>query len=294
LAIGIAFAGVGIGSITLLPWMQFLIESAGWRAACWATSLLLLLVLAPINLLLRKRPEDLGLRPDGDNEPRNTEMHESNVVDVVWAAIDWTLGRAVRTARFWWIALGYFCGLYIWYAVQVHQTKYLIEIGFSPNVAAWALGLVGLVAIPGQIVLGHVSDRIGREWVWSIGCTGFAVCFVLLILLQHYPIMPLLYLMITAQGAAGYGLTSIFGAVVAEIFQGKNYGSIFGTLMLAAIGGGAAGPWITGVLYDMQSSYKLAFLICVAGSLLSAIAIWMAAPRKVRLVAGQRHRMPQL
>ena len=37
----------------------------------------------------------------------------------------------MRTARFWWIALGYFCGLFAWYAVQVHQTKYLVEIGFS-------------------------------------------------------------------------------------------------------------------------------------------------------------------
>ena len=59
----------------------------------------------------------------------------------------------------------------LWYAVQVHQTKYLIEIGFAPIVAAWALGLVSLVAVPGQIALGHLSDRIGREWVW-IGDVG--------------------------------------------------------------------------------------------------------------------------
>ena len=69
------------------------------------------------------------------------------------------------TARCRWIALGYFCALYVWYAVQVHQTKYLVEIGFPAPVAAWALGLVSLVAIPGQIALGHRSDRIGREWV---------------------------------------------------------------------------------------------------------------------------------
>ena len=69
LAVGIAFAGVGIGSITLLPWMQMLIEQAGWRTACWTLGLLLLVVLAPINLLLRKRPQDMGLQPDGDAAP---------------------------------------------------------------------------------------------------------------------------------------------------------------------------------------------------------------------------------
>ena len=77
-------------------------------------------------------------------------------------------GARTATARFWWICLGYFCGLYIWYAVQVHQTKFLLDIGFSPNVGVWALGVVSLLGIPGQIVLGHASDRIGREAIWAI------------------------------------------------------------------------------------------------------------------------------
>ena len=69
LATGIAFAGVGVGSIVLLPAVQLVIESAGWRTACWTMGLLVLVVLAPINLLLRKRPEDMGLQPDGDAAP---------------------------------------------------------------------------------------------------------------------------------------------------------------------------------------------------------------------------------
>jgi MFS family permease len=293
LAMGLAFAGVGVGSITLLPWMQLLIESAGWRAACVAMGLLVLVVLVPINLLLRKRPQDVGLQPDGDAAPTPgvAARPASNVVDTAWAAVDWTLGRAMRTARFWWIAFGYFCGLYAWYAVQVHQTKYLIEVGFTPIVAAWALGLVSLAGIPGQIVLGHLSDRIGREWVWTASSLGFVVCYLALILLQQSPTEPLLYVMICAQGVLGYGLTSIFGAIVAEIFEGKHYGSIFGTLMLAAIIGGAAGPWVTGALYDLLGSYTLAFWIGAGLSGLSTLAVWRASPRKVRVVAGRVHRL---
>jgi len=102
--------------------------------------------------------------------------------------------------------------------------------------------------------------------------------------------LPLVYLMIFTQGALGYGLTSIMGAVVLEIFQGKQYGSIFGTIMLAALAGGAAGPWATGLLYDLSGSYTAAFAIGIAVSLLSAIAIWRASPRKVRAVAGQMHK----
>ena len=292
LAMGIAFAGVGIGSVTLLPWVQHMIEATGWRTACTAMGLLVLIALAPINLLLRKRPEDIGLEPDGDDAPSATSPTPvSNIVDTVWAGTDGTLRRALRTARFWWIALGYFCGLYIWYAVQVHQTKFLLDIGFSANVGVWALGVVSLLGIPGQILLGHVSDRVGREWIWTASCLGFAICFACLIALKYAPTLPLVYLMVFTQGALGYGLTSIMGAVVLEIFQGRHYGSIFGTIMLVALAGGAAGPWITGALHDLTGSYTLAFAIGIAVSLLSAIAIWRAGPRKIRAVAGRLHRL---
>ncbi|MDU6141459.1 MFS transporter, partial [Bradyrhizobium sp.] len=86
LAIGVAFAGVGIGSMTLLPWVQHMIAQTDWRAACTAMGLVVLVVLAPINLLLRKKPEEIGLRPDGDAAPlANAAKPVSNVVDAAWA-----------------------------------------------------------------------------------------------------------------------------------------------------------------------------------------------------------------
>jgi MFS family permease len=169
----------------------------------------------------------------------------------------------------------------------VHQTKYLVEIGFTSMQAAWALGLVSLVAIPGQIMLGHVSDRIGREWVWTIGCAGFAICYFALMGLRIQPSASLLCLMVVAQGTLGYSLTSVIGPVAAEIFEGPHFGSIFGVLMLAAIAGGAAGPWVTGALHDLTGSYTLAFWLAAIACAASAAAIWIAGPRKVRLVPGR-------
>jgi MFS family permease len=149
------------------------------------------------------------------------------------------------------------------------------------------LGLVSLAGIPGQIALGALSDRFGREWAWTAGGLGFAICYLVLIALEWQASMALLYLMIAAQGVLGYGLTSVLGAIVLEIFQGKHYGSIFGTLMLAALAGGAAGPWLTGALFDAAGNYTLAFAIGAGLSLLSVLAIWRAAPRRVRLVSGR-------
>jgi MFS family permease len=292
LAMSLAFSGVGIGSIVLLPWLQGLIARTGWRSACFAMGILVLVLLLPLNLLLRQRPQDIGLEPDGDSAEQSASRigHASNVVDPAWAAVDWTLGRAMRTSRFWWIAVGYFCALFAWYAVQVHQTQYLMEIGFSPELAAWALGMVSLAGIPGQIGLGYLSDRIGREFVWTVGSLGFTATFLLLLLLRDSPTPVLLYAMVAAQGVLGYGVTSVIGAIPAEIFQGRHYGTILGTLMLASIGGGGAGPWVTGALHDATGSYALAFWIGIGCSVLSAVAIWFAAPRKVRMVAGRMAR----
>jgi MFS family permease len=102
--------------------------------------------------------------------------------------------------------------------------------------------------------------------------------------------MPLLYLMVLAQGVLGYGLTSVVGAIPSEIFEGPHYGAIFGSIMVAAIGGGAIGPWATGALHDMTGSYAPGFGAAIGFCVLSAFAIWRASPGKVRAVAGRLNR----
>ena len=289
LAMGIAFSGVGIASMIIFPWLQGLIVTRGWRYACVAVAVLVF-ALFPLHFLQHRRPEDIGLVPDGDTAAHAADArraHAANVVDPVWASVEWTLARAIRTARFWWLSVGFFLGLWAWYAVQVHQTRYLIDIGFTPATAALALGLVPFMGIPGQIVLGHLSDRLGREMGWTLGAGGFAVCYLMLLVMGAYPNPTALYAMVVAQGMLGYGLAAVFGSIPAEIFQGKRYATIFGALNTAAVGGGGVGPWVTGALYDRTGSYTVAWWLAIACCALSVACIWRAAPRKVRVVAGQ-------
>ncbi|MBN8905925.1 MAG: MFS transporter, partial [Rhodospirillales bacterium] len=281
MAIGIAFAGVGAGAVLLLPWLQSIILHEGWRHACTVMGLLVLCVVGPATLFVERRPEEVGLRPDGASSPSGaaTPRRGGHVVDPAWAATDWTLRRAIRTGRFWWLALGYGCALFAWYAVQVHQTNYLVDLGFSPALAAWALGLVSVVAIPGQIGFGALSDRIGREWIWTAGCAGFALCYAALVAMELHPSMLLLWTMVLAQGVLGYALPSVMGPIAAEIFEGRHFGAVFGTLNVALIGGGAAGPWVAGTIRDATGSYRPAFLLAMALCGVSAASIWIAAPR---------------
>jgi MFS family permease len=291
LAMGLAFSGVGVGSIVLLPWIGQVILAVGWRSACRVMAMLVL-ALGLLNLLQRLRPEDIGSTPDGDRTgdggPRLDER--AGVVDLAWVSVDWTLRRALVTARFWWIALGFLTSSFAWYGMQVHQTQYLIEIGFLPATAAWALGLVAFTGIAGQITLGHLSDRIGREWAWSLGSVGFVLSYAVLLIMHAQPVVGWLYVMIASQGLLGYGLAVVYGTIPAEIFQGNHYGTIFGTLSVASGLGAALGPWVAGVLHDLTGDYVVAFGVAMGCSVLSAAAMWLAAPRHVRVVAG---RIPQ-
>jgi MFS family permease len=142
----------------------------------------------------------------------------------------------------------------------------------------------------GQISIGHFSDRFGREWAWMISSLGFAFCYVLLLVMKSYPSLTLMYLMVAAQGLLGYGMSSIYGAMPAELFQGKRYGAIFGMFGVASGIGSSAGPWITGLIYDQSGSYAGAFYFALALSAVSIVCVWFAAPRNVRLVAGQAER----
>ena len=301
LAIGIAFSGVGIGSVVVFPVLQFVIDRVGWREACWAMAIVLALVLIPLIVVFQwQHPHDLGLEADGGTRMSDAEQQSasseppSNVVDTAWAATEWTLSLALRTGRFWWLFVGYTCALYAWYAVQVHQTKYLIETGFAPSQAAYALGLVGLTGIGGQIGLGHLSDRIGREWAWGAACAGFVICYGALLWLPQHPTPLAFYVIIGSQGLLGYGLTSVLGAIPAELFEGKRFGTIFGVLSISAGLGSAAGPWFTGIIFDSTGSYTLAWWLALGLAGFSAICIWIAAPRKVRAVAGRLDRANQL
>ena len=128
----------------------------------------------PLILFLRRSPESIGLLPDGATRLAETNKTSgaSNVrrSGVGGGRLDTRAGDVVPGG-----SGGSHCHSFApcsWYAVQVHQTRYLTEIGFTPLTAAWALGIVSVVAIPGQIGLGALSDRVGRAWLpiaaWSI------------------------------------------------------------------------------------------------------------------------------
>ena len=283
LAIGIVSAGAGAISIVVVPQVQQLIDRGGWRTGCIMMAIALVAIALPLNAALqRRRPEELGLMADGGAartaSGTRTVVH---IVDEAWAATDWTLGSAMRTARFWYFSIGFFLGLFAWYAILVHQTKYLLDLGFNSTFAAWALGLVPMAGVGGQLLLGYLSDRIGREWVWTVACLGFFVCYACMFVLARHAEPWLVWVMVFTQGFLGYGMTPAIGAIPADLFQGRQYGRIFGVAAIFGSGGAALGPWVFGLLYDRTGSYDGYLTV-------AAIALGLAALAHFRLASQPR------
>lgn len=278
LAVGIAFSGVGVGAVTVLPLANWLIDAVGWREACWAIAAIVFGLLAPLNLIVqRRRPADIGLYPDG--APAPAPNADGSAAETPAGP---TLGQALATPAFWFLGLAAFGMLWNWYAVQVHQTQYLLDVGFDSDMAGLALVMVNVFGVAGQINGGWMADRIGREGGWTIGCLGFAVCYGSLILLADDASPLLLWTMVVAQGLVGYGLTAVFASAPADLFQGRNYSTIFGTLSLFSSLGGGAGPYVTGLLHDIDGNYERAFMLCIGLAGVSIVAMWLAAPRRAR------------
>jgi MFS family permease len=294
LAMGLAFAGAGVGAIIIFPWMQHAIETSGWRYACIIIAIVMMLVLVPINILFqRHHPRDLGLEVDGGKiadeyvgKVRQKNI-ERRIVNRDWVETEWTVVKAMHTSNFWWLVIAFATALYAWYAVQVHQTRYLLDIGISREGAALALGLVGITGVGGQIIVGALSDRFGREVAWTLALLGFLMTYACLFLLRSYPSDWLMYVMVGLQGFIGYGLAAVFGSVPAELFSGKNYGKIFGFIGAFSNTGAAIGPWATGIFFDISGNYELAFIVAMILCSVSIFAMWMAGPRTIILVTGQ-------
>jgi MFS family permease len=207
------------------------------------------------------------------------------VVDPAWAAVDWTLSKAVRTVRFWLCCLATFS---LWGINQnilvAHQVAFAIDMGYSKLYASAVLSLFGLTFAFGSLG-SQISDRIGREvtilLATAIGISGMIV----LMCIQDASQPWMLYYFSISLGIANGLCAPTIAATVIDIFQGPRVGPIVGAVWFAFAVGGTIGPWLGGWLFEMTGNYFLAFLVATFLFAVASAAIWLAAPRKVRRVS---------
>lgn len=283
MAVGIAQAGQGVGALLLLPLIQGVIGSVGWRGAyVFLSALVFLALLPPLWALQRGTPQDLGLRPLGEEEALERAKAPSTGRRPLPRG-DLTLRDALLTYRFWTLsAVGFVSGL-SFSAMMVHPVAHMADLGYPHLLAAAIFGLTLASRSGGGILGGLLSDRLGREQTY----TAFACLSLLgvIFLLELRPSAPwMLYAFALSYGLGSGAAGTISSSLHADLFLGRNFGAIFGLTQVGAGLGAALGPWLAGLLYDRLGGYGPAFQAILLLIALSAAGIWMAAPRRTPLV----------
>ncbi|MGD8522300.1 MAG: MFS transporter [Desulfobacterales bacterium] len=285
LASGIAVSGMGLGTFFLVPISQSVISMWGWRMAFILTGALVLVILLPVNaFFLRHKPEDVGQCADGLRDDGTFENTCSNNVDQKLPRDDRTTKQILRSRRFWALmGFTFFSIIGIW-VVLVHNVKFLVDQGIDKMTAAFVFAMVGVVSSIFRIFWGWLSDRIGREITYTMGIICGCLGVGSLIFLEASGLKWFAYLFLIFFGM-GWGVTApMFMAVAADLFRGRVFGLIYG-FVEAGIGiAGAFGAWVAGYIFDKTHSYQPAFVLTVVVFVLSCFFIWLAAPRKHRLI----------
>jgi sugar phosphate permease len=152
-AIALTTAGFAAGGM-LVPLTALVLEGIGWRQTAFLSGVLVLLVGLPLTRLLRARPEEVGLRPDGVSaEQRHTgNERPALVAQASSVRVDFTLAEALRTRAFWWISLGHASALFVVSSMGVHLVSHLTESqGYSLGQASTVVFLLTALLLIGTI-----------------------------------------------------------------------------------------------------------------------------------------------
>jgi MFS family permease len=250
----------GLASPIYIPLAGLLVPTLGWRGTVVVMGLSQLAIALPLHAtLVRRHPEDLGLRPDGDAEPGGRTLPGEAA-----------LGAALGRAAFWTLTLSGTLSLAAGSAVNAHQVPYMIGRGYGPVLAASMAGLLGLASLPGRFALNTISDRIAPQRLLAACIAAQALGVALLAMAGS---LPLLVAYVVVYGFSFGAVSPLRASVIAQHFGRRAYGSITGAQGLAIWLGAGLGPLAAGWLYDRTGTYALALWLAVAALALSSFAV---------------------
>lgn len=265
----------GLASTIFLPLSAWLVEVQGWREALFTlAAILALLTILPHALVLRRRPEDLGLLPDGIEPTHSSREETARALNEPRAEPSSVpLGVALRGPAFWLLAAALSLGTLSQAAIYVHLIPYLAEKGYGLGSAATLTGLIGASQVLGRVVLTFLEDRLPRDAMMAGIFALQAVALVVLIGSQS----PLGVLMFVLPFGAASGAVTISRALaVADFYGAAHYGSIGGVVGMFVTGARTLAPVGAGALSAALGSYAPVLWTLAFGSALAAIAMFIA------------------
>lgn len=280
-ALSLGAIGFPIGAAVMPLYVQGITSLWGWRAATVGAGLLIWIVsLIPSALLLRRRPEDVGLLPDGAEPAEQAGPNARPVADLRSGPEEPTLrlSNAMRLPTFYFIQAA---GSLWWFGrtgVGLHAIPYFTDQGISAQLAVSALVIHSVFAVPGTFMAGFLRDRYSIRWIMAGDYALNALAFVL-VLFADSAVLIMLWAVFYGfvQGAANPLQRLIF----ADYFGRRHLGSIEGVSRAVQNIAQASGPLVAAAVYDATDSYRVIFTIFVGANLLAMVFIAMArAPKR--------------
>jgi MFS family permease len=261
----------GFASTIFMPIESWLIELQGWRTALVTlAAFLAVTTIVPHALLLRRRPEDLGLHLDGDPPAASTSA-TPRATSTTRPPV--SVSAAIREPAFRWLAVAFSLSTVANIAIGVHLVAYLQDRDFEPTLAATATGMVGAMQVAGRIVLGLLGDRVPLR-VTSAVVLGIQPISILVLLLvpSVFGVFAFIFLFGTMKGA----LTLIRPSLVVALYGRERYATMAGALAAFVIGATALAPISAGAAYDLLHSYDPLFWTFVVLSAIPVGAVLLA------------------
>lgn len=266
----------GFASVIFVPLATVLVAREGWRTALLALSVLYALLTIPMHaLLLRRRPEDVGLAPDGvlpQAQGRHSPARE--VLPVTQAAIR----EVLRGASFRWTALAFMLSALATTAVSVHVVPLLMERGHGAAFAGSAMGVLGLMALPGRLIFTPLGGYWSRG---AVTASIFALQAVGLVCLLAARSAVGVWVFVVLFGAGFGAITPARAALIGDLVPASMFGSVYGTLALIVSLARAAAPVGASVIYAAAGGplhgYDTVLAILIALCIASTAAVLIAS-----------------
>ena len=282
-AMGIANLGTGIAKLSIPLCAAYLFVLVGWRST-WAIFGIVapLLVVAPALIFVRRSPEDMGLRPDGepplqgpDKLPSNGEVLVTAQRAILPAETVWSRAEALRLPTFWLLVVTFGIVSVGIAGLNLHIYSYVTDIGYSPLIAASFMSTIALTQLGSTLLWGMLADRFD---IRKVSCVQFLIQGVGLVTAISSGQIHITYLGFFLYGTGLAGSFVLREVIWANFFGRTSLGTVRGLSLFFSHLFAAGGAPFFGFLHDRTGSYNLSFTLFSCALVTSSVLILLATP----------------
>ena len=275
-AMSIAMSGIHLGGL-LVPVFAFSIERLDFSITTIGVGLILLVVVGPATLIIRSKPEDMGLLPDG--KPENETVSENGeVIDLLETESDFTVMQALKTPAFWILTVTQISSSVSIVTLALHLVPKLTDMGMTLSSAGTVVLAYTVVALPAQSIAGYLAERLPKILMISIFLflqgAGIALIAVFDNVIAAY-MFALLY------GIGFGGRTPLITAIRGDYFGRKAFATIMGVSQFPMNLAMIVAPLFAGYMFDTTGTYIVPFMtfsvLCIFGS---GLILFVRKPQK--------------